>query len=166
MHTPITHRTVSMRLLLAVILIGVLGLIRPGAAATMSASSRDHLGDRPTVVLVHGSFADASGFNDVIQRLHARGYPTIAPSNPLRGLVSDAAYVRSVLEQPSGAPAWTTIPSWFVIGTGDNTIPPELHRFMAERADAVRTVELSASHVVMMSKPAAVVRVIVEAAQH
>jgi pimeloyl-ACP methyl ester carboxylesterase len=71
-----------------------------------------------------------------------------------------------VLQQPSDAPAWKTIPSWFVIGTSDRIIPPELHRFMAERAGAVRTVEVRASHVVMMSKPDVVVGVIVQAARH
>jgi pimeloyl-ACP methyl ester carboxylesterase len=235
---------------------------------------------RPTVVLVHGSFADASGFTDVIRRLQARGYPVIAPSNPLRTLVSDAAYLRSVLDtiegpivvaahsyggmvmtsaatghrgvralvyvnafapaegeaandlayqfpgsmlippnltiraypitdpaqtgqeayinadvfhdafaadldrdttaamaasqrpidlaslqQPCGAPAWATVPSWFVIGRDDRTIPVELHRFMAERAGAVETVELPASHVLMISRPAEVVDLIEAAAQ-
>ena len=203
---------------------------------------------RPTIVLLHGSFADASGFNDVIRRLQELGYPTIAPPNPLRTLATDAAYVRSVLDtidtpivlvahsyggmvmtqaatghanvealvyingfapaegeaandlaykftgsmltpdhltvrphpttdqtesgleayinadvfqeafaadvdpgttavmaatqrpidlaclqQPSGPPAWETTPSWFIIGEDDNTIPAELHRYMAER---------------------------------
>ena len=58
--------------------------------------------DRPTIVLVHGSFADASGFHEVIQQLQADGYRTMAPANPLRGLASDAAYVRSVLEGVDG----------------------------------------------------------------
>ena len=43
----------------------------------------------PTVVLVHGAFADASGWNDVTARLQKRGYPVIAPANPLRGVISD-----------------------------------------------------------------------------
>ena len=235
----------------------------------------------PSIVLVHGSFADASGWNNVIQPLQALGHSTIALANPLRGLDSDAAYIRSVLDsiegpivlvghsyggmvitnaaaghsnvkalvyvngfapeegetandlaykfpgsmlipenltvrphattgpaesgleayingdvfreafaadvsqnvaaamfatqrpldlaclqQPSGQAGWHTIPSWFVIGKSDNTIPPDLHRFMAERADAQRVVELQGSHVVMMSQPAAVVDVIVEAAKH
>ena len=38
-----------------------------------------------TVVLVHGAFADSSGWNGVIERLHARGMTVIAPANPLRG---------------------------------------------------------------------------------
>jgi pimeloyl-ACP methyl ester carboxylesterase len=235
---------------------------------------------RPTVVLLHGSFADASGFNDVIERLQNRHYPTIAPPNPLRTLMTDSAYVRSVLDsidspivlvahsyggmvitnaatghpnvkalvyingfapaegesandlasrfpgsmltpdhltvrphpatdstqsgqeayinadafreafaadvvpgttatmaatqrpidlaalqQPSGPPAWETIPSWFIIGQEDHTIPADLHRYMAERAGAIRAVELPASHVVMTSWPSEVVDVIVEAAE-
>jgi len=235
---------------------------------------------RPTIVLVHGSFADASGFDGVIRQLNDLGYVTIAPPNPLRTLLSDAVYVRSVLDtiegpivlvahsyggmvmtqaatgqnnvealvyingfapaegesandlaykfagsmltpdhltvrphptsestesgleayinadvfrdafaadldpattavmaatqrpidltalqQPCGRPAWDTIPSWFVIGDDDHTIPPDLHRYMAERAAAVRTVELAGSHVVMMARPADVVEVIVDAVE-
>jgi pimeloyl-ACP methyl ester carboxylesterase len=40
----------------------------------------------PTVVLVHGAFADASSWNGVIDRLQAKGVPVTAPANPLRGL--------------------------------------------------------------------------------
>jgi pimeloyl-ACP methyl ester carboxylesterase len=45
---------------------------------------------QPTAVLVHGAFADASGFAGVIRHLHAQGVPVRAPMNPLRGLASDA----------------------------------------------------------------------------
>jgi pimeloyl-ACP methyl ester carboxylesterase len=45
---------------------------------------------QPTAVLVHGAFADASGFAGVIRRLYAQGVPVRAPMNPLRGLASDA----------------------------------------------------------------------------
>ena len=48
-----------------------------------------------TVVLVHGAFADASGWNGVVQRLQADGVPVIAPSNPLRGIAHDSAYTKS-----------------------------------------------------------------------
>src|ERR1700726_1076879 len=44
----------------------------------------------PTVVLVHGAFADASGYRDVIRTLQKAGVPVRAPMNPLRGLASDA----------------------------------------------------------------------------
>ncbi|MFC4033127.1 alpha/beta hydrolase [Streptomyces polygonati] len=52
--------------------------------------------DRPTVVLVHGAFADASGFAGVIRELTATGVKVMAAPNPLRGLASDAAAVRAV----------------------------------------------------------------------
>src|ERR1700722_10594190 len=45
---------------------------------------------QPTAVLVHGAFADASGFAGVIRNLEAQGVPVRAPMNPLRGLASDA----------------------------------------------------------------------------
>ena len=43
---------------------------------------------RPTVVLVHGAFADGSSWNGVIERLQAKGVQVTAPANPLRGLTS------------------------------------------------------------------------------
>jgi len=57
---------------------------------------------KPTVVLVHGAFADASGFGAVTSRLERRGYTVIAPANPLRGPASDAAYVASVMKTIDG----------------------------------------------------------------
>jgi pimeloyl-ACP methyl ester carboxylesterase len=56
----------------------------------------------PTVVLVHGAFADASSFNGVIERLQAQGVPVVAVANPLRGIASDSAYVASVFNQTPG----------------------------------------------------------------
>lgn len=45
---------------------------------------------KPTIVLVHGAFADGSGWTSVIERLHRRGLTTVAVANPLRGVRSDA----------------------------------------------------------------------------
>jgi len=56
----------------------------------------------PTVVLVHGAFADGSSWNGVISRLQAMGVPVTAPANPLRGIAADSAYVASVIEQIEG----------------------------------------------------------------
>lgn len=56
----------------------------------------------PTVVLVHGAFADAASWSGVIAELQGHGIPVIAPPNPLRGLASDAAYVASVAAQIEG----------------------------------------------------------------
>ncbi len=59
-------------------------------------------GSGPTVALVHGAFADSSGWNDVVAQLLAAGVAVRAVSNPLRGISHDAAYVGSALEQIPG----------------------------------------------------------------
>ena len=267
------------RIALALVLVAMLGVI--GGAPSSAATTNGRGDPKPTIVLVHGAFADASGWTDVIAKLQALGYPTLAPANPLRGLASDAAYISSVLDTidgpiilvghsyggmvmtnavtpdhdvvglvyvaafapdegdtvealatkfpgsmltpdnltirpyptsdptaaglegyinadvfrdafagdlprrttdamaatqrpaelatlqaPSGPPAWATIPSWFVVAKDDHTIPADAQRFMAERANAVKTIEVRASHVVMISKPSAVAALIVDAARH
>ena len=57
---------------------------------------------KPTIVLVHGAFADASSWNGVIDRLQHQGYTVVAPANPLRGLGADSAYLASVVNQLDG----------------------------------------------------------------
>ncbi|ROO84266.1 pimeloyl-ACP methyl ester carboxylesterase [Actinocorallia herbida] len=57
---------------------------------------------KPTIVLVHGVFADASGWNSVIAKLQAQGFPVIAPANPLRTLEGDSDYVSSVVDSLAG----------------------------------------------------------------
>ena len=57
---------------------------------------------KPTIVLVHGAFADASSWNGVIGRLQQQGYTVIAPPNPLRGVTADSAYMASLLNQIDG----------------------------------------------------------------
>lgn len=230
--------------------------------------------DKPTVVLVHGAFADASSWTGVISSLRQDGYPVIAAANPLRGVSSDASaigalvdsiegpvvlvghsyggtvitnaarnrdnvralvyvaafapdagetaaglagrfpgstlggalsepvplsggghdlYIRQdafhqqfahdiapaqaavmavtqrpitdlALNEPSGEPAWTSVPSWFVYGDGDRNIPAQGLAFMAERAQARNTVVISGgSHVIMISQPDRVADLIGEA---
>jgi pimeloyl-ACP methyl ester carboxylesterase len=233
----------------------------------------------PTIVLVHGAFADASGWGRVTQRLQRKGYTVVAPTNTLRGVIPDAAYMRSFLGQihgpivlvghsyggvvitnaatgnpnvkalvyvaayapdegdtvggletlapggmigeptldvrtypapdgtpapeatikprvfhdvfaadlptsetdlmateqrpaalstlgePSGPPAWKTIPSWYVVAGKDNAIGTAVERIMAKRIDAHTTEVKGASHVVMMSRPAETTKVILDAAQ-
>ncbi|WP_136706143.1 alpha/beta hydrolase [Agromyces sp. H66] len=52
---------------------------------------------KPTVVLVHGAFAESASWNGVIERLYAEGVTSVAVANPLRSLAGDAAYVRDVI---------------------------------------------------------------------
>jgi pimeloyl-ACP methyl ester carboxylesterase len=70
----------------------------------------------------------------------------------------------TALTETAGAPAWRQIPSWFFFGELDKNIPVAVHRFMAQRASARRTVEVTgASHSVAVSHPADLVRLIREA---
>ena len=57
---------------------------------------------KPTVVLVHGAFADAASWNGVITQLQGRGFPVVAAANPLRSVSGDAAYVGSVIDRIAG----------------------------------------------------------------
>jgi pimeloyl-ACP methyl ester carboxylesterase len=230
---------------------------------------------RPTIVFVHGAFAESASWDGVIEPLLEAGHPVIAAANPLRDLAADAASVadlvrtidgpvvlvahsyggavisnvpadageitglvyvnafapepgehcfqlaamfpgsmlgedtarpvpqsdgttdlyvlqdrfhelfcpdvpapqaarlaatqrpatQEALTTPSGErPLWRELPSWFVIGDEDLIIPPALHRFMAERAGAQRTVEIpGASHALPVSQPQACADVILEA---
>lgn len=71
----------------------------------------------------------------------------------------------AALKEASGTPAWKHLPSWFVYGKLDKNIPPAALAFMAERAHSRHTLAIDgASHVVMTSHPAAVARLIEEAA--
>ncbi|MEV1012209.1 MULTISPECIES: alpha/beta hydrolase [unclassified Micromonospora] len=219
----------------------------------------------PTIVLVHGAFADSSSWNGVIANLKRRGYPAIAVANPLRDVQGDAAYARSVVDNVDGPvvmvahsygglviteaadgaanvkalvyvasispdvgesvvdlvmkypgsqlvtsiemvpyplpdggtamdqyikqdvfpevfaadvdpelaelmavtqrpasamaqtgsvkkAAWKTIPSWTLISTQDQGIPPDLQRFLAQRAGST-VVEVDGSHAVAVSQP-------------
>ncbi|KWV34264.1 alpha/beta fold hydrolase [Micromonospora rifamycinica] len=229
---------------------------------------------RPTVVLVHGAFAESASWDGVIAGLIDAGYPAVALANPLRGVRHDADHLRAVLtgiegpvvlvghsyggmvisnvptagtgvtalvyvgafapepgesaadlagrfpgsslgetlatvalpgggtdlyirqdryhhqfaadstaqraavmavtqrpitgaalNEPSGEPAWRSLPSWFLFGSEDLNIPVAAHRFMAERAGSRRTVELpGGSHTVAIPEAAQLVALIREAA--
>src|SRR5688500_15140853 len=56
----------------------------------------------PTVVLVHGAFAESASWNGVIERLYAQGITSVAVANPLRSLAGDAAYLRDVIASVEG----------------------------------------------------------------
>ena len=68
------------------------------------------------------------------------------------------------LVTPSGTPAWKSIPSYYMVTTKDRIIPPQAERAMAKRAGAY-TVVVKSSHVVMMSHPGKVTRLILRAAR-
>jgi pimeloyl-ACP methyl ester carboxylesterase len=251
-----------------------------GSASSASASWGHHsrkASALPTVVLVHGAFADASSWAGTIADLQARGYHVLAPANPLRDVSTDVAYLKSVLanidgpvvlvghsyggfvmtdaaygnpnvkelvyiaayapdegetvgginalnpgseltpdkldiqlvpggdgnpipeavvkqsdfgelfaadlpaaraavigasqrplalatlSEPSGPPAWKTIPSWYMVAGRDKVIGTANEQFMAQRIGA-HTVEIkTAPHLVMVSHPDAVAKLILQA---
>ena len=266
---PLAHR--SRALVVTAAAVGLSSLFTAAVAAQTAVSQP--LRPKPTIVLVHGAWADASSWNGVTKRLQREGYKVMAPANPLRGTISDSAYMASVLasvpgpivlvahsyggavitnaatgipnvkalvyvaafipdmgetapdlfkfpgslivlppspdatltarpfpggvdfyvnadpfrkifaadlpaeqtalmaagQRPlalaaftdaSGPPAWKTIPTWALVTTQDNTIGTANTRFMAQRAAPSRTVEIAASHAVMLSHPDAVVDLI------
>ena len=65
-------------------------------------ATAQNAGPKPTVVLVHGGFTDASSWGAVISQLQDDEFPVIAPANPLRGALADSAYLASVLDTLSG----------------------------------------------------------------
>ena len=71
----------------------------------------------------------------------------------------------AALNEPAPAPAWKPLPSWFIFGSLDNNIPRASLEFMAKRAGGKKVIEIAgASHVVMLSHPEPVLKLIEEAA--
>ena len=75
---------------------------RPAGEPAGAAVEQPPLVNKHTVVLVHGAFSDSSSLNGLIKNLECDGYRVVSAANPLRGLHTDAAYVRSVLDSVSG----------------------------------------------------------------
>jgi pimeloyl-ACP methyl ester carboxylesterase len=99
--------------------------------------------------------------------------PDLVPGCFATGLAASQAAViaatqrplaASAFTEPSGPPAWKTLPSWAVIGTADQVIPPAELTFMARRAGAHIT-DVNAGHLSLISDPSVVTRVILEAVQ-
>jgi len=68
-----------------------------------------------------------------------------------------------LFDAKAGGTAWKTKPSWYIVGTKDRTVHPDLERAMAKRMGAT-TYELDSSHVPMLSQPERVIEVIRTAA--
>ena len=99
--------------------------------------------------------------------------PNLVPGCFATGLSASQAMVIAATQRPltasaftelSGPPAWKTIPSWAVIGTGDRVIPPSELTIMAKRAGA-HIPDVDAGHLSLISAPSVVTRAILEAVQ-
>jgi len=92
---------------------------------------------QPTVVLVHGAFADAASFASVVPELLAVGQRPLAA----------AAFT-----EKASAAAWKTRPAWGSVSSNDRCINPDVERFGYKRG-GVNTIEIPSSHLVMLSHP-------------
>jgi pimeloyl-ACP methyl ester carboxylesterase len=96
----------------------------------------------------------------------ARFHEIVAADLPAEEAAVLAAIQRPVAEfafsDPAGPPAWKSLPSWAVVGTGDKAAGTDVTRSMAQRAGAIIT-EVDSSHLIMVSQPQAVTDVILEA---
>jgi pimeloyl-ACP methyl ester carboxylesterase len=83
-------------------ILALVALLSLGAGGPVGAKSQAGQRPRPTIVLVHGDWADASSWNGVIQRLQDRRFTVVAPPNTLRGPSQDAPYLASYLQTIPG----------------------------------------------------------------
>ena len=88
----------------------------------------------------------------------------VSPAEQALLIATQSPTSLAALAQPSSAPAWKTIPSWDVIGRQDKIIPEAAQLMMAHRADSHIT-EINSSHVSLISHPAEVTAVILQAAR-
>jgi pimeloyl-ACP methyl ester carboxylesterase len=86
------------------LLTAALGLVGLATPASMAAPVTDKVSAKPTIVLVHGAWADASSFAPVTAALQDDGYRVLNAPNPLRGLASDAANVAAFVNQNTSGP--------------------------------------------------------------
>lgn len=98
-------------------------------------------------------------------KFHAQFAADVSPAQSALMAATQRPIAETALNEKSGAAAWKTIPSWFIYGDADKNIPPQAMAFMARRALAKGVVVVKdGSHVVMVSHPDAVAKLIEKAA--
>jgi len=110
----------------------------------------------------------ADGSKDIYiqqDKFHAQFAADVPAAQAALMAATQRPVTEAALNEKSGEPAWKHIPSWFIYGDKDKNIPPQAINFMAKRAQA-KGVEVvkGASHVVMVSNPEPVARLIEKAA--
>ena len=95
----------GLRFITTAAILAIAGLLVPVsqiASADTAARSTAASGTRPSIVLVHGAFADGSSWDAVVSRLHSEGYTVYVPPDPLQGLSYDSAYLADFLHSIAG----------------------------------------------------------------
>jgi pimeloyl-ACP methyl ester carboxylesterase len=99
------------------------------------------------------------------KKFHAQFAADVPAEEAMLMAATQRPVTQAGLTDPSGPPAWKTLPAWFIYGSADRNIPATLHAFMAQRAEARQAIEIKgASHVVMISHPREVADLIRRAA--
>jgi len=116
------------------------------------------------IVLVHGAWADGSGWRGVYDILVKNGYDVLPAEQAAFMARSQVLNFADNFKAVITTPAWRGKPSWMLVAGKDRTINPDLERWYAARANG-NTVEVAgASHSVYVSRPKEVAAVIEEAA--
>jgi pimeloyl-ACP methyl ester carboxylesterase len=97
-----TRNSAGRRVLLIAPVLALVALITFGAGGPAGAKSKADQSPQPTIVLVHGDWADGSSWTSVIERLQRKDFTVVAPPNLLRGPATDAPYLASYLQSISG----------------------------------------------------------------
>jgi len=85
-------------------------LVVPASVAFGSSRNASNI-VKPSVVLIHGAWADGSSWSRVVSLLQTHGYTVYVPPNPLRGLTSDSAYIASFLQTSRARSSWLDTPT-------------------------------------------------------
>jgi pimeloyl-ACP methyl ester carboxylesterase len=143
----------------------VAGLVYIAAFALQEGESLGALGGGPPQPALAHLIVDEQGFGwlpeaDFVDHFAADVEPTKA-----RVLCAvQQGISMSTFEDVMGEPAWKSRPSWYLVATGDQAIPPDAERMFASRMGAT-TIEVASSHLAMVSNPHAVTKLIKEAAE-
>jgi pimeloyl-ACP methyl ester carboxylesterase len=122
------------------------------------------LSQGPTPPALEHLFADKQGFGWLPEDDFVNYFA--ADVDPVRARVMHAvqqALAGSTFTDVMGVPAWKSLPSWYLVATQDQAIPPDAERQFASRMGAT-TVEVASSHVAMVSHPDEVTQLIKAAA--
>jgi len=142
----------------------VVGLVYVAAFAPDAGETLGALGAMFPDTPLNGGLVDTEGTFTIVPDTFVRAFAGDLPERQARVLASvQKPIAGAILGTPAGHPAWRDLPSWYLVARDDQAIAPALERFMAARAKS-KTIEVSASHAVMLSRPHAVADLIERAA--
>ncbi len=126
-------------------------------------------GDTPLVGAVRPSNYPLPGGETAVEltiapELYKEAFAADLSDDQIRVLAVSQRPFAAIFEDRAEAAAWKSLPSWAIVATSDNAIPPDAERHMASRAGA-QTIEVDASHSIALSQPTAVAELIRTAVQ-